>query len=86
MYEKLYEYFHNARTQYPMQHALFRLLQQQQPKQELRRFLGTSLMDLFKACDCLPHNWLRAKLGANELDYSSHFMLDYIISRKKELK
>ena len=43
-------------------------------------------MDLVKACDCLHHDLLRAKLGANELDYNSHIMLDYIASRKKELK
>ena len=36
-----------------------------QPDQELRKFLDTSLMDLVKACDCLLHDLLRGKLGAN---------------------
>ena len=43
------------------QHAVFRLLQELQNELDKSGFVGTILMDLSKAYDCLPHDLLIAK-------------------------
>ena len=44
------------------QHALFKLLQSWQQVLDHGGFIGTILMDLSKAYDCIPNNLLIAKL------------------------
>ena len=49
--------------------------------------MGTILMDLSEAYDCLPHNPLIAKLEVYGSNYNSlTFMLDYLTSRKQITK
>ena len=53
--------FRNAHS---TQHALFRLIQSWQKELDETRFVGTVLMDLSKAYDCLPHDLMVANLEA----------------------
>ena len=49
------------RKAYSTQHALFKLLQKKPDKSGL---VGTILMDLSKAYECLPHDLIIAKFEA----------------------
>ena len=68
-------------------HALFRLTQKWQAGLDSGGYVGTILMDLSKAFDCLSHDLLIAKLEAYELDAGSlNFLLDYLSLRKHRTK
>ena len=95
MYDQLCEYakaFLNKllcgfRKAHSTQHALFRLLQKWQEELDSSRIVGTVLMDLSKAYDCLPHDLIIAKLEAYGLDTNSlRFIFDYLSSRKQRTK
>ena len=95
MYDQLYEYaetFLNKllcgfRKAHSTQHALFRLLQKWQKELGSSGIVGTILMDLSKAYDCLPHDLIIAKLEAYGLDTNSlRFIFDYLSSRKQRTK
>ena len=74
------------RKAHSTQHALFKLLQAWQKELDNLGFIETTLMDLSKAYDCLPHDLLIAKLGAYDLDRSSlRLLMDYLNSRKQKL-
>ena len=72
MYIQLYDYMENFLNQllcgfrkaHSTQHALFRLIQSWQKELDESGFVGTILMDLSKAYDCLPHDLMVAKLEA----------------------
>ena len=66
------------------QHDLFKLLQQCQKELDNSALVGTILMDLSKACGCLPHDLIIAKCETYGLSKSSlSLLLDYLTSRKK---
>ena len=70
MHDQLYIYMNNFLNELlcgfhkapSTQQAIFKLLQAWQKELENSEFIGTILMDLSKAYDCLPHNLLIAKL------------------------
>ena len=69
------------------QHALFNLLQNWQKSLDRGEIVGTLLMDLSKAYDCVPHDLLLAKLNAYGFDFASlTFILSYLTGRKHRVK
>ena len=75
------------RKTHSTQHALFKLLQRWQNELDNSGLVGTILLDLSKACDCLPHDLPIAKLEAYGLSKSSiSLLLGYLISRKQRVK
>ena len=71
MYDQLNEYVEtflnkllcSFRKAHSVQHALFRFLQKWQKELDSYGIVGTILMNLSKAYDCLLHNLIIAKLG-----------------------
>ena len=75
------------RRAHSTQHALFKLLQSWQQVLDNGGFIGTILMDLSKAYDCIPHNLLIAKLEWYGVDKASlRLLLDYLTRRKQRIK
>ena len=63
------------------------LIQKWQAERDSGGYVGTILMDLSKAYDCLSHDLLIAKLEAYGLDIGSlNFLLDYLTLRKHRTK
>ena len=66
IYDQLYDYTENILNQVlcgfckaqSTQYSLFRPLQKLEKEFDSGRFIGTILMDLSKACDCLCHDLL----------------------------
>ena len=75
------------RKRHSTQHALFRLLKSWQNSLDKDDIVGTILMDLSKAYDCLPHDLLIAKLAAYGADFKSLSLLyDYLSNRFHRVK
>jgi len=56
-------------------------------RKALNNIVGTVLMDLSKAYDCLSHDLLIAKLAAYRVDHHSlSFIHGYLKSRKHDVK
>ena len=75
------------RKTHSTQHALFKLLQPWQQVLDKGGFIGTILMDLSKAYDCIPRNLLITKLECYGVDkVSLRLLLDYLTRRKPRTK
>ena len=88
--EQLNPFFENCfstlicgfRKGHSTQHALLRLLHHWQRALDNSKIVGTVLMDLSKAYDCLPPDLLIAKLAAYGLNYNSLlFLYNYLTNR-----
>ena len=75
------------RKAHSTQNALFKLFQSWQKKLDNGGFVGTILMDLCKAYDCIPHELLIAKLKFCGIGNKSlRLLLDYLTNRKQITK
>ena len=95
MYDQLYEYIEKFlnmllcgfRKAHSAQHAFFRLIQSWESELDQNGFVGTILMDLSKAYDCLSHDLIVAKLEAYGLSRPSLLLMqDYLSFRKQRTK
>ena len=86
-YNKLSEILCGFREGFSTQHALIRLIEKWRQCLDASGIVGTILMDLSKAYDCLPHDLLIAKLEAYGLDVNSlRLMYSYLDSRIQRVK
>ena len=75
------------RKGYSTQHTLLNLLKNLQKTLDKSGVLGTVLMDLSKAYDCLPHDLLIAKLSAYGFeDSATSLIFDYLSKRYQRVK
>ena len=71
------------RKAHSTQHALFRFLQEWQNELDTSGFVGTILMDLSEAYDCLPHDLLIWKFKAYDIGKSGlNLLLSYLSNWK----
>ena len=71
------------RKDHSTQHALFKLLQEWQEELDKSGLVGTILMDLSKAYDCLPHELLAAKLEAYGVGKAALNLISNYLSHRK---
>ena len=75
------------RSRYSTQHAILNLLSKWQTCLDKSGVVGTILMDLSKAFDCLPHDLILAKLHAYGVDANSLKLLQsYLSNRHQRIK
>ena len=87
MKDKLSKFLFGFRKGHSTQYALFNLVQNWQACLSNSEKIGTILMDLSKAFDCLPHDLLIAKLAAYGLGYRSlRFLWSYLTDRKMRVR
>ena len=72
------------RKAHSTQHAVFKLLQAWQCELDKSVFVGTVLMDLSKAYDCLPHDPLVAKFEAYGIDKTGLNLIHNYLSNCKQ--
>ena len=92
IYDQLSEYLQKYlnsilcgfRKAHSTQHALFKLLQAWQEELDKGGFVGTILMDLSKAYDCLPHDLLVAKLEAYGVGKAALNLISNYLSHQKQ--
>ena len=95
LYTQLYEFAENTsnsiicgfRKVHSTQHALFKLLQSWQKEIDNHGVVGTILMNLSKAYDCISHELLITKLHSYGVTKSSlKLILNYLSRRKPRTK
>ena len=87
MQTKLSQYLCGFRKGYSTQYARFHIVHNWQKSLAKSGKIGTILMDLSKAFDCLPHDLLIAKLEAYGLGYRSlSFLRSYLSNRKMRVR
>ena len=69
------------------QHVLIRLLEGWRGQLDHNKIVGTVLLDLSKAFDCIPHDLLIAKLSACSFDKNTLTLLfSYLKNRKQSVR
>ena len=75
-----------SQTAHSTQDVLFKLLQAWQEELDKGGFVGTILMDLSKAYDCLPHHLLVAKLELYVVGKARLNLISDYLSHQKQNK
>ena len=74
-------------TQYALFFTHFQLLQSWEKELDNGGFVGTILMDLSKAYDCIPHELIIAKLKFYGIENENlRLLLDYLTNRQQTTK
>ena len=85
--DKFFAILCGFRKGHSTQHALLNLLQNWQSYLDKGEIVGTLLMDLSKAYDCIPHDLLIAKLEAYGFSFNSlQLVCSYLKGRKHRVK
>ena len=85
--DKLSIHLCGFRKGYSTQYALINLIEKWRSHLDKSGIVGTILLDLSKAFDCLPHDLLIAKLEAYGYGTGSlHLINDYLTNRKQRVK
>ena len=72
---------------YSSSYVLIRLTENWKKHLDNKKIVGTVLIDLSKACDCIPHDLLNAKLHAYDFDKKAFtFLHSYLKRRKQNVK
>ena len=80
-------YLAACQESYSTQHVRIRLLEEWREKLDNNYTVSRVLMDLSKAFDCIPHDLLRAKPFAHELDGNAlKYIYTYLKNRKQRLQ
>ena len=75
------------RQGYSIQHALFRAVERWKEHLDMTGIIGTLLMDLWKAYDCIPHYLLIAKLEAYRFNGKAlRLIYSYLSNRIQRVK
>ena len=75
------------RTAYNTQHVLIKLLEEWKSKLDNNFIVGSVLMDLSKAFDCIPHDLIIAKLHAYGFDENALVLVySYLKKRKQSVR
>ena len=83
----LSEFVSAYRKTYSSNHVLLRLLESWKKHLDNKKFVGAVLMDLSKAFDCVPHDFLIAKMAAYGFDINTLvFLYSYLKRRKQNVK
>ena len=86
--DKIFSHFISAyRKSYSSNHVLMRLINDWKKSLDNKNLVGTVLMDLSKAFDCIPHDLLIAKLHAYGFKIEAlTFIYSYLKRRKQGVK
>ena len=77
------------RKGYSAQHCLLAMIEKWKKKKKIRQgdVFGALLTDLSKAFDCIPHDFIIAKLEAHGLEIGALRLIHaYLINRKQRIK
>ena len=85
--KKLSNFILAYKNSYSSNYVLLKLIENWKKSRDSKNFVGTVLINLFKAFDCIPHDLLAAKLRAYGLsEQGVTFVHSYLKYRKEGVK
>ena len=74
MLKLLINFISAYKKSYSSNHVLLRLIKNWKKSRDNKNFVGTVLLNLSKAFDCIPHSLVAAKLHANGLSEDAEIL------------